>query len=203
MSAWHLSAALVVLLAIAVIVFVRAASRLTYGAMLASVTILAIGPTAFVRVLTLKSPACTSRICLVLSVVGAIAATLAGAYGCAYLVKARQLRRKRLGGTFWRLPSLQSLHHSFRIVATQGYALSTVLVLAAALDPCASPKTWNGTTVLLGAALASFGAAVLFFRARSDGWRPILLTVVTIAILFAGLRSALGIVWPCSWMCFT
>lgn len=113
------------------------------------------------------------------NVLGIAAFALAFGVSIAYVVQERQLRQKKLGGLFQRLPSLDTLDTlGFRMVIV-GFPLLTLGVVtgtlwAVRLDPDAPPI---GATQTMGLVEWALFAAVLLLRAVA-GWR--------------GRRAALG-----------
>ncbi|MBX7195216.1 MAG: cytochrome c biogenesis protein CcsA [Sandaracinaceae bacterium] len=113
------------------------------------------------------------------NVLGIAAFALAFGVSIAYVVQERQLRQKKLGGLFQRLPSLDTLDKlGFRMVIV-GFPLLTLGVVtgtlwAVRLDPDAPPI---GPTQTMGLVEWALFAAVLLLRAVA-GWR--------------GRRAALG-----------
>jgi ABC-type uncharacterized transport system permease subunit len=90
----------------------------------------------------------------------------------AYIVQERQLRQKKIGGLFQRLPSLDTLDTlGFRMVIV-GFPLLTLGVVtgtlwAVRLDPEAPPI---GATQTMGLVEWALFAAILLLRAVA-GWR--------------------------------
>jgi ABC-type uncharacterized transport system permease subunit len=106
------------------------------------------------------------------NVLGLVAFALAFGVALAYVVQERQLRRKRLGGLFQRLPPLDVLDSlGFRLVVI-GFPLFTAGVIsgtvwAVQLDPRAPAL---GTTQTIGVLAWLMFAAVLLLRVAA-GWR--------------------------------
>lgn len=106
------------------------------------------------------------------NVLGIAAFALAFGFSIAYVVQERQLRQKKLGGLFQRLPSLDTLDTlAFRMVIV-GFPLLTLGVVtgtlwAVRLDPDAPPI---GATQTMGLLEWALFAAVLLLRAVA-GWR--------------------------------
>lgn len=109
---------------------------------------------------------------VLVNVLGLVAFALAFGVALAYVVQERQLRSKRLGGLFQRLPPLDVLDTlSFRMVLI-GFPLFTLGVLsgtiwAVRLDP-AAPAI--GATQTIGLLAWGTFAAVLLLRVAA-GWR--------------------------------
>lgn len=106
------------------------------------------------------------------NVLGIVAFALAFGVSIAYVIQERQLRQKKLGGLFQRLPSLDTLDTlGFRMVIV-GFPLLTLGVVtgtlwAVRLDPDAPPI---GPTQTMGLLEWALFAAVLLLRAVA-GWR--------------------------------
>jgi len=109
---------------------------------------------------------------ILVNVLGIVCFALAFGVSIAYVIQERQLRQKRMGGLFQRLPSLDTLDTlAFRMVIV-GFPLLTLGVVtgslwAVRLDPDAPPIGATQTMALLTWTLF---AAVLLLRAIA-GWR--------------------------------
>jgi ABC-type transport system involved in cytochrome c biogenesis permease subunit len=106
------------------------------------------------------------------NLLGIAAFALAFGVSVAYIVQERQLRQKKIGGLFQRLPSLDTLDTlGFRMVIV-GFPLLTLGVVtgtlwAVRLDPEAPPI---GATQTMGLVEWALFAAILLLRAVA-GWR--------------------------------
>ena len=109
---------------------------------------------------------------ILVNVLGIVCFALAFGVSIAYVMQERQLRQKRMGGLFQRLPSLDTLDTlAFRMVIV-GFPLLTLGVVtgslwAVRLDPDAPPIGATQTMALVTWALF---ASVLLLRAIA-GWR--------------------------------
>lgn len=109
---------------------------------------------------------------ILVNVLGIVCFALAFGVSIAYVIQERQLRQKRMGGLFQRLPSLDTLDTlAFRMVIV-GFPLLTLGVVtgslwAVRLDPNAPPI---GATQTMALVTWTLFASVLLLRAIA-GWR--------------------------------
>lgn len=106
------------------------------------------------------------------NVLGYAAFTLAFAVAIAYLLQERQLRAKRIGGVFQRLPSLDALDRAGLRCVLVGFPLLTVGIVTGALitGGFAAASAAAGTRQAFAIGAWVVFAAVLLLRV-SAGWR--------------------------------
>lgn len=106
------------------------------------------------------------------NVLGYAAFTLAFAVAVAYLLQERQIRAKRIGGVFQRLPSLDTLDKAALRCVLVGFPLLTVGIVTGAVltGGFAAATAAEGTRQAFAVAAWVVFAAVLLLRV-SAGWR--------------------------------